>query len=409
MSNNYPPDYSGDPVRGGASDGPPEMATDNPYLRHAQPAPPDLDAAAPTLTVNEVRQLNRKALFFLGGILLLLLVMAFWFMHSLSNREKKQSKQGPQEVVTTPDLPQQAPVMPADAVLVPNAQPVDVVENAPPLPPPPASPSSYDDDGMSGSTVSAAPAPPAPTLAERRMNDGLAGAYPGQQPGGPNGVAAGAAPVATAETSKARSTAKLLNNPDALMIRGTYIRCVLETRIITDIPGFTSCLVSEPVYSVNGRSLLLPRGTKLLGQYGNQQIGRGRVGVIWDRAITPVGLDITMASPGTDNLGGAGHPGDYNAHWASRIGSAVMISMISDLFKYMGERHGPESNVVYPQSGVIVTQPYQSNTAQTVQELARQAIQESSNRRPTVTINQGSVLNVYVSQDVDFTSALRGR
>lgn len=394
MSSNYPPDYpnkaSGKPSAGQDAATPP--ASDNPYMRNAEPESPDLDAAAPTLTVNEVRQLNRKALFFLGGILLLLLAMAFWFMNSLSNRDVKGKAQRPQEVVRTPDIPQQV-VMPAEAAAVP----VDVVESAPPLPPQPVVQPDYDQGGM----VDPGAAPAAgPTLVERRMGDGAG--VGGQQEGGVPGVV-------QAETTRAKSTAKLLNNPDALMVRGTYIRCVLETRIITDVEGFTSCIVSEPVYSINGRSLLLPKGTKLLGQYGSAGSSRDRVAVVWDRAITPLGVDVTMASPGTDNLGGAGHPGDYNAHWGSRMSSAILISLVSDLFKYMGEKHGPESTVTYPQSGVVITQPYQSNTAQTVQDLARQAIQESSNRRPTITINQGSILNVYVSQDVDFTSVLRGR
>ena len=401
MSSNYPPDYpnqaSGVPNAG--KDAPTASpASDNPYMRNAESDSPDLDAAAPTLTVNEVRQLNRKALLFLGGILLLLLVMAFWFMNSLSNRESKKGAPPQQEVVTTPDIPQQVPVTPVEV-----AAPVDVVENAPPLPPQPVAQPNYSDDGGMSNQE---PAPVrGPTLVERRVS--AATAADGQQPGGLGDPVPG---VAQAETTRAKSSAKLLNNPDALMIRGTYIRCVLETRIITDVQGFTSCIVSEPVYSINGRSLLLPKGTKLLGQYGSGGGGgRDRVAVIWDRAITPLGVDVTMASPGTDNLGGAGHPGDYNAHWGSRISSAILISMVSDLFKYMGEKHGPETNAVYPQSGVVITQPYQSNTAQTVQDLARQAIQDSANRRPTITINQGSVLNVYVSQDVDFTSVLRGR
>ena len=398
MSSNYPPDYpnkaSGTPDGQDAPTPPP--AGDNPYMRNAEPEPADLDAAAPTLTVNEVRQLNRKALFFLGGILLLLLAMAFWFMNSLSNRDNKQSGgQEAAEVVTTPDIPQPIPVTPVEV-----AAPVDVVESAPPLPPQPVAQPNYGDGGMSDPGMAPAPMP---TLVERRMNDGAAG---DGQAGGMGQQAPG---VAQAETTRAKSTAKLLNNPDALMVRGTYIRCVLETRIITDVEGFTSCIVSEPVYSINGRSLLLPKGSKLLGQYGGGGGSRDRVAVIWDRAITPLGVDITMASPGTDNLGGAGHPGDYDAHWGSRISTAILISMVSDLFKYLGEKNGPQTDVIYPQSGVVLSQPYQSNTAQTVQDLARQAIQESANRKSTITINQGSVLNVYVSQDVDFTSVLRGR
>ena len=55
------------------------------------------------------------------------------------------------------------------------------------------------------------------------------------------------------------TSAKPLYNPNTLLLRGTYIRCVLESRVITDVPGYTSCVVTEPVYSVNGKRLLLPR------------------------------------------------------------------------------------------------------------------------------------------------------
>lgn len=128
--------------------------------------------------------------------------------------------------------------------------------------------------------------------------------------------------------------------------------------------------------------------------------------MIWDRITTPNGIDVNMASPGVDNLGAAGHPGDYNAHWASRISSALLISLISDAFKYAGAKHGPESTTI-TNSGNEVVQPYESNTARAMERLANQALERGANRPPTVTINQGTVINVYVAKDVDFSPVLR--
>ena len=68
------------------------------------------------------------------------------------------------------------------------------------------------------------------------------------------------------------SIAQYQRNPDTLLVRGTYIRCVLETRIITDVDGFTSCIVTEPVYSINGHKLLLPKGSKALGRYQGEGV-----------------------------------------------------------------------------------------------------------------------------------------
>lgn len=402
----------------------------NPYFDRVQDtATPDLDASAPTLTQTEMQQLNRKAMFFLAAIVGLLLLVAFWIMHSLSNRDDGKKKasaeaQRPTQVVETPDLPRATPTpAPVEAA----AQPIDVVNNAPPLPTPDhvSTRRGNNDYGDGGDTRAMPVAPQPPSLVERRMWNGntppadgaavqgggqMQGGMPGQQQGGmmvmgPNG------PVWVPNkdvVKEADSSAKLLNNPNALLVRGTYIRCILETRIITDVPGFTSCIVTEPVYSINGRNLLLPRGSKLLGKYDSAGIGHGRVAVIWDRVVTPNGFDVSMASPGTDQLGGAGHPGQYDAHWPSRVATAMLISMISDLFKYEGQKYGPKSTAITT-GGTVYESPYESNTAQTVQNMAQQAINESANRKPTVTINQGTQLNVYVAQDVDFSNVLARR
>ena len=58
-------------------------------------------------------------------------------------------------------------------------------------------------------------------------------------------------------------------------------------------------------------------------------------------------------------------------------------------------------------SGTEVVQPYESNTARAMERLANQSVDRSMNRPATVTINQGTVVNVYVAKDVDFSSVLR--
>jgi type IV secretion system protein VirB10 len=142
----------------------------------------------------------------------------------------------------------------------------------------------------------------------------------------------------------------------------------------------------------------------MLGAYSSKPRFK-RMEVIWDRIITPTGIDVDMKSPGIDNLGGAGLPGYYDAHWAQRISSALFISLLSDAFKYEAAVHGPKSNAIAG-SGVVVQEPYESNTAQTMQNFANQAVQESANRLPTVTINQGTIIYVYVARDVDFSGVV---
>ncbi|WP_045770225.1 TrbI/VirB10 family protein [Xanthomonas albilineans] len=365
---------------------------ENPYFaRHRQATDPDLDANEPVLRSSDLKKLNRKALVFLGGVALLLVLAIFWIVGG--GRDSAPPPKPRQEAVVAPALPQTAAPPPPP----PQAEPVPLAEqpNLPLMPPMPPATVAQD---MRPSRQERGP-----SLLERRMagmqdagggqQQGTAGLLPGQEQG-----------AAQQKQQDQETSAKPIANPDGLLVRGTYIRCVLETRIITDFPGFTSCIITEPVYSINGRRLLLPKGSKMLGQYGAVEPTGPRMQVVWDRITTPTGIDVTMVGPGVDNLGSAGHPGQYNAHWPSRISSALMISLLSDAFKWEAAEHGPKTTSVGLNSGVVTQQPYESNTAQSIQRLADQAL---DHRHPaTVTINQGTVINVYVAKDVDFTAVL---
>ena len=379
---------------------------------------PDLDAGAPLLKSSDVQKLNRKALVFLVGIVALLVFAAVWmFTRATSGEDDKPKVE--EEVVNIPELPKAAsdvaPPLPPEPVS--DLPPVPL---APEMPPP--------QQGDQPQMVVEDTGPRGPTLMERRMMNSADGAGAGGMTAGQAATAGMTPPDEYAKQMMAMvpgpdgqmrpaggaaqreggavASAKPIYNPDTLLVRGTYIRCVMETRIVTDIAGFTSCIVTEPTYSINGRRLLLPKGSKISGRYQSENINGPRVQVIWDRITTPTGIDVNMASPGVDNLGGAGHPGDYNAHWGSRIASALMISLIADAFKYAAAENGPETNTIAP-GGVVVQSPYESVTARSVERLANQALDKSVNRPPTVTINQGTIVNVYVAKDVDFSSIIR--
>lgn len=353
-------------------------------------AAPALDDGAPALRAEDVRRLNRKALVFLAGIVLLLLLAIVGMLRAVGGPDEAAATPREQAVVV-PELPRVAPMPTSPPPPVPlPAEAVPVLPLAMPQTMPPA-------------PAFGLPAVPGgPSLMERRGGGPEAGApqdaYMQAMLAGLPGAEASPPP----EPAESATGARPITRPDSLLVRGTYIRCVLETRIVTDVPGFTSCIVTEPVYSINGRRLLLPSGSKVLGRYDSEPRGP-RVAVIWDRITTPTGIDISMASPGVDGLGGAGHPGHYSAHWGSRIGSALLVSLISDAFKYAAAEEGP-ADAYIGNGGVVVSSPYESTTARTLERLAGQAL--DTRRPPTVTIQHGTLLNVYVARDVDFTAVV---
>lgn len=425
-----PPSQSGDFTQGRDGQDSPENggrsgAQSNPYStmfeRPGAPPAPNLDAGAPQLKSSDMQRMNRRALVFMAALVLLLGIAAIWMLRNVTRPDKVQKPK--EEVVIIPAAPQLPPPMPLPSPRVyaqPPAEPIPLAQSTlPPLPP-----ASQQPQGPRG-----------PTLVERRMastagtiavssaesaQPAVQSPYPGMPPGmgmGMPGMPGMGMPggneeeIAPNSAYRARalpavSNAQPLIHASVLMLRGTYIRCVLETRIVSDIPGFTSCVVTEPVYSVNGRRLLLPKGSKVLGKYDSEPNGP-RIAVIWDRIVTPTGIDVSMASPGVDNLGGAGHPGYLDEHWRQRITSALLVSMFADAFKYAAAENGPRTTAV-TNGGLAVQSPYESYTAQTLQNLARQAVRRNANRPDTVTINQGTIVNVYVAKDVDFSAVVAG-
>ena len=384
----------------GADSGHGDALAHNPYSTHYHQAAPDLDAGAPLLKSNELRRMNRRALLLLGSAVVLLLFVSYWMISSATSRREPTKPK--EEKVTVADAPPTLALPPPSRPHEP--QPIPLAQSTP-LPLPPLPP--QQEPAMRSAQTPIDYAQRAPSLVERRIAGATDAAPDLQSEGAAAGAQAqgmgGALLVGRPTASKAKS----LEHADALMQRGTYIRCVLETRIISDIPGYSSCLVTEPVYSFNGRTLLLPKGSKVLGAYAGGPVGH-RMAVVWDRIITPTGIDVDLSSkpsPGIDNLGGAGLPGYYDAHWASRISSALLISMLSDAFKYEAAEHGPKTSALAA-NGVVVQEPFESNTARTVQNLADQAVRAAANRPATVTINQGTVIYVYVAQDVDFSDVV---
>lgn len=372
---------------------PREPLRENAYASRYQRDPePDLDATAPELRATELQRMNRRALLLLVAVVVLLLFVAYWMITGVGRkrdaprqREEKVTVAQAPAALSIPQLPPATQPQPRSARPIPLMPP----PTAPPLPTPPLPSRSMQ--AVAG-----------PTLLQRRIAASSAEGGAGSLPANSAGTSLLATTGPTGEASGATS-AQPLTHPDTLMQRGTYIRCVLETRIVSDVAGYSTCLVTEPVYSFNGRALLLPKGSKLLGTYNSKPAG-DRMAVIWDRIITPSGIDVNMKSPGMDNLGGAGLPGRYDAHWTRRISAALLISLLSDAFKYEAAEHGPRTTTVG--NGFVTQTPFESNTARTVQNLADQAVREAANRPPTVTINQGTIIYVYVARDVDFSGVV---
>ncbi len=196
-----------------------------------------------------------------------------------------------------------------------------------------------------------------------------------------------AARVSNSENAPA--TATHIGDLASTVIEGTLIAGVLETAVNSDLPGFTRAIVSEDVRSFDGTEVLIPRGSRLIGQYrSGLAIGESRAFVVWTRLILPEGVAIKLSSPVTDTLGRAGLGGKVDRHFLQRFGSAILLSII-----------GAGAEILAGESGnnqVVITSSAQAYG------VAETALQSSINIPPTIRIPQGAPIRIFVARDLVF-------
>ncbi|MDO4997328.1 MAG: type IV secretion system protein VirB10 [Neisseria sp.] len=194
-------------------------------------------------------------------------------------------------------------------------------------------------------------------------------------------------------TGTASVHAKRRGDATYLLSKGTNIRCGLDTKIVTTQPGFTRCIVSKDVYSANGKTLLIERGSKIIGEQTSALVqGQARVFVLWNEVETPSGVKVSISSPGAGSLGESGHGAYVNYHFWQRFGGALLISLIGDVADSLNNssNRGNNNNITY------------ENSTEAAQQMATEALKNSINIPPTGTINQGALINIMVARDVNF-------
>ncbi len=182
--------------------------------------------------------------------------------------------------------------------------------------------------------------------------------------------------------------AGLLPSTRWILPKGTPISCVLDTAIQSDQPGLIKCSLTEDVYSSDKTIKLLDRGSIATGEYRVSSItyGKSRIFAIWDRIRTPAGAVIDVDSPATDSLGRAGIGGFIDRHYFERFGTAIMISIIDDVFdnSVETEYYNKSSNSISRSFGAI--------------------LKEYAQIKPTLHKNQGGEVLIFLARDLDFSS-----
>lgn len=195
-----------------------------------------------------------------------------------------------------------------------------------------------------------------------------------------------------------RGAAKLIRGRDLLLTHGTQIPCVLQTRLVTDHPSILICQVTKNIYSADGSTLLIERGSKVFGEQKKAiTVGQTMAFVNWSEIDTPYGVRVRIDSLGTDSLGASGVNIYVDEKWGKRFGGAIMLSFIQDALSSASQIASRKSN------GNIVY----DNSEQNANRMAEIALENSINIQPTGYANQGQLVNILVARDVDFSPIYR--
>lgn len=178
------------------------------------------------------------------------------------------------------------------------------------------------------------------------------------------------------------------------MIRaGRLIPAVLMTPIVSNIEGIITAQVEQDVYAAQGRVVLIPRGTKVMGFYKNDnKIGQSRLSIVWREMITPQGVNILLTNAvSADSRGINGIEGYLDNKFEQRYGLGLFLNTLSNglmiTISNATQKSGTGANP-------YTTQLF-SNAQGDLNNIFKQLISEQAKIKPTIEIRAGS--RIYIT------------
>ncbi|WP_337829502.1 TrbI/VirB10 family protein [Pseudonocardia sp. TMWB2A] len=173
---------------------------------------------------------------------------------------------------------------------------------------------------------------------------------------------------------------------------GAVIPAALITGIRSDVPGQITAQVTQNVYdSPTGRILLVPQGTRIIGQYDSGVgFGQRRVLLVWNRLIMPDGRSIVLErQPGANAEGYAGLEDGVDFHWGEMFKAAALSTLLS-----VGAEAGTSQN----ESSLV--QALRSGASNSISQTGQQIVSRQLGIAPTLTIRPGFPVRVMVTRDL---------
>ena len=177
-----------------------------------------------------------------------------------------------------------------------------------------------------------------------------------------------------------------------LLLEGTILETVLINRLDGQFSGPVECFLSTDVYSHDRQHLLIPAGSKLLGETKKvDTFGQTRLAVFFHRLIMPDGYSVGLDHfQGLNQIGETGLRDKVNNHYLRIFGASLAIGTLGAVAE------GGTAGALTASGADLMRQGFAESTAQS----STQILDKFLNILPTVTIREGHRVKVYLAGDL---------
>ena len=213
------------------------------------------------------------------------------------------------------------------------------------------------------------------------------------------------------EETKIDSVTTKTSDMSRTVLQGKIINAVLETAINTDVKTQVRAVVSRDVYSESGKNIVIPKGSKVVGNF--QAITSNnisRIQITWTRIIRVDGLSINITADSADNLGRGGVDGDLDNKYMQTMKNTVLSSLISIAGAVLLDKVTNTVNTTQTTTGLTGTTTTTTSNAssqaiidatQNITDEMQDIVDNLKEETPTIRVAQGTKINIIVNQDMN--------
>jgi type IV secretion system protein TrbI len=203
------------------------------------------------------------------------------------------------------------------------------------------------------------------------------------------------APLAPTLPKKMTPNFNQTDGKDYVIFEGTFLETVLVTRLSGDFSGPVLCMLTSDVYSHNGQRVLIPAGTKVLGETKRVEgFGQTRLAVVFHRLVMPDGYSVDLDQfHGLNQIGETGLKDRVNHHYLQIFGASIAVGAIAGLAEV-------GSNTSSLGLALTPSDAYKEDVATSLAQSSTHILDKFLNLLPTITIREGHRVRVYLTQDL---------